>query len=84
MDYRCEDEEKKYFGKKNHRTEKAVDYRCADGRFLMSPRGMAVSNTRYLSSSETRVNDGKRGWKLDLSESTLCQEAVGVICFTNK
>jgi hypothetical protein len=28
-----------------------IDYRCADGRFLMSPRGMAVFNTRYLSSS---------------------------------
>jgi hypothetical protein len=37
-----------------------IDYRCADGRFLMSPRGMEVSNTRYLSSSETRVNAGIR------------------------
>jgi hypothetical protein len=35
-----------------------TDYRCADGRFLMSPRGVTVSNTRYLSSSETRVNAG--------------------------
>jgi hypothetical protein len=25
-----------------------IDYRCADGRFLMSPRGVAVSNHRYL------------------------------------
>ncbi len=54
-----------------------IDYRCADGRFLMSPRGVAVSNTRYLSSSETKVNAGIRGWKLLLSESTLCQESVG-------
>jgi hypothetical protein len=50
----------------------------------MSPRGMAVSNTRYLYSNETRVNAGIRGWKLYLSESTLCQESVGGICFTNK
>jgi hypothetical protein len=36
----------------------SIDYRCADGRFLMPPRGMAVSKTRYLSSSESRVNAG--------------------------
>jgi hypothetical protein len=47
-----------------------IDYRCADGRFLMSPRGMAVNNTKYLSSSETRVNAGIKGWKWHLSEST--------------
>jgi hypothetical protein len=45
-----------------------IDYGCADGRFMMSPHGMAVSNTRDLSSSETRVNAGIRGWKLHLSE----------------
>ncbi len=39
-----------------------IDYICAHGRFLMSPSGMAVSNTRYLSSSGTRVNAGIRGW----------------------
>jgi hypothetical protein len=61
-----------------------IDYRCADGRFLMSPRGMAVSNTRYISSSETRVNAGIRGWKLHLSELTFCQESIGGICFPNK
>ncbi len=66
------------YGKSN------IDYRRADGRFLMSPRGMAVSNTRYPSSSETRVNAGIRGWKLHLSESTWCQKFVGGICFTNK
>jgi hypothetical protein len=59
-------------------------YRCADGRFLMSSRGVAVSNTKYLSSSETRVNAGIGGWKLYLFESILCQESVGGICFTNK
>ncbi len=63
----------------------SIDYRCADGLFLMSPRGMAVSNTSYLSSSETRVDAGVWGWKLHLSESTYwCQESVGGICFTNK
>jgi hypothetical protein len=50
----------------------------------MSPRGMAFSNTRYLSSSETRVNAGIRGFKFHLSELTWCQESVGGICFTNK
>ncbi len=45
---------------------------------------MAVSNTRYLSSSETRVNTGIRGWKLHLSESTIYQESVGGICFSNE
>jgi hypothetical protein len=53
-----------------HGPRKPIDHRRADGRFLMSPRDMAVSNTRYLSSSETRVNAGMRGWKLNLSEST--------------
>ncbi len=67
-----------------HKRHPGIDYRCADGRFLMSPRGMAVSNTRYLSSSETRVNAGIRGWILHLSESNWCQESVGGICFTNK
>jgi hypothetical protein len=38
-----------------------IDYRCADGRFLMSSSGMAVSNIRYDSSSVTRVNAGIRG-----------------------
>ncbi len=64
--------------------EDTIDYRCANGRFLMSPRGMAVSNTRYLSSSETRVNADIKGRKLHLSESTSRQESVGGICFTNK
>ncbi len=62
----------------------SMDNRCADGRILMSPRVMAVSNARYLSSSETRVNAGIKGWKLHLTESTRCQESVGGICFTNE
>ncbi len=53
-----------------------IDYRCADGRFLTSPCGMAVSNTRYLSGGETRVNTGKRGWELHLSEYILCQDRM--------
>ncbi len=62
----------------------SIDYRCADGRFLMSPWDTAVPKTRYLSGSETRVNAGIRGWKLHLSESTSCQESAGGICFTYK
>ncbi len=51
------------------RDVRTIDYICADGRFLMSPCGVAVSNRRYLSCSETRVNAGIRGWKSHLSES---------------
>ncbi len=50
----------------------------------MSPRGMAVCNTKYVSSSGKCVNAGIKGWKLHLSESTWCQESVGGTCFTNK
>jgi hypothetical protein len=39
---------------------------------------MAVSNTRYLSSSETRVNAGIRGWKLHLSEALDARNLLGV------
>jgi hypothetical protein len=49
----------------------------------MSPRGVAVTNQIYLSSSETRVNASIRGWKLHLSESTSYQGFVGGICFTS-
>jgi hypothetical protein len=41
------------------------------------------SNTRYLSSDETRDNAGIKGWKLHLSESTRCPESVGSIRFPN-
>jgi hypothetical protein len=40
--------------------------------FTLSPRGVEVSNHRYISSSGTRVNAGVRRWKLNLPESTLC------------
>ncbi len=42
-----------------------IDYRYADGRFTMSPRGViTVSNQNYLSTSETlRVNTGIQKWK---------------------
>jgi hypothetical protein len=40
-----------------------MDYRCADGRFLTPPRGMAISITKYLSSFEARVYAGIKGWK---------------------
>jgi hypothetical protein len=62
----------------------AMYYRCADGRFLMSPRGCWVSNHIHISSSKTRVNAGIRGWKLHLSKFNRCQESVGGICFTKK
>jgi hypothetical protein len=52
------------------RVLETIDYRYADGRFTMWPRGVAVSNHIYLSSSKTRVNAGIRRWKLSLPEST--------------
>ncbi len=60
-----------------------IDYRCADGRFLVLPRGVAVSNHLCLFRSETRVNTGMRGWKWHLSESTSRQKSAGYICFTD-
>jgi hypothetical protein len=63
-------EESKARRKKTWSKYEHIDCRCADGRFMMSPSGMAVSKTRYISSSETMVNAGIRGWKLHLSEST--------------
>ncbi len=39
-----------------------ADYRCADVRFLKSPRGMAVFNTKCLSSSEKRFDAGIKGY----------------------
>jgi hypothetical protein len=45
-----------------------LDYGYADGRFTMSPRGVAVSNLSYLSRGEIRVNAGRRRWKLHLSQ----------------
>ncbi len=39
----------------------SIYYRCADGRFLMLPRGVAVSSHRYISSSETMVSAVIRG-----------------------
>ncbi len=54
------------------------------GQFTTSSCGVAVLNHRYLSSSETSVNDGTRRWKLHVPQSTWCQESIGGICFTNK
>ncbi len=76
--------EASWFTRGRHDWGSPIDYGCADGRFLISPRGVSVSNQRHLSSSETRVNAGIRGWKLHLSESTWCQESVVGICFTKK
>jgi hypothetical protein len=45
----------------------------------MSPRGVTVSNQKYLSGSETRVDDGMISWKLHLPESTWWQESIGGI-----
>jgi hypothetical protein len=54
-------------------------------RWLISAsRGVAVSNHKYLSSSETRVNPAIRRWKLHLPESNRCQESIGGICLTKK
>jgi hypothetical protein len=56
-------------------------HRYAYVRFKILPRGMAVSNHRYLSRSETGANAGVRRWKLHPSESTWFQESNKGICF---
>jgi hypothetical protein len=46
-----------------------IDYRYAYGRFLMSPRGVAISNQNYLSISRIMGNAGVRRRELYPSES---------------
>jgi hypothetical protein len=65
-------------------TGRAIDYRYADGRFMMSPHGVTVSKQNDLFSSDTRVNAAIRRWQLHLSESTRCHKCIGGICFTYK
>jgi hypothetical protein len=38
-----------------------IDNTCADGRFLMSPREMAISKQDFLYSSEAMVAGGTGG-----------------------
>jgi hypothetical protein len=37
-----------------------MDYRCADGRFSLSARGVTILNGRSVSSSETEVRNGEK------------------------
>jgi hypothetical protein len=59
---------------------KPIDCGYSDRQLTMSQRGLAVSNQRYISSSETTVN--ARRCKLHLPEWSWCQESIGGICFT--
>jgi hypothetical protein len=63
--------------------EYPIDYRYADGRFTMSPRGATDINQNYLSSSETRVYAGIKKMKIAPVRITLRLEATGGICFIN-
>jgi hypothetical protein len=60
-----------------------IDYWCTYGRFLMSPRAVAISNQNYVSSSKTRVSAGIKRQKLYISEWNSCQESIGGICIAN-
>ncbi len=62
-----------------------IDYRCDGSRFRVSAISWLTSpNPASLSSSETRVHLGIRRRKRRSSESAQCQEAIGVIYFTER
>ncbi len=42
------------------------DYRCTEGRFSLSARGVTILNSPSLSSSKTEVRDGIKSWKARL------------------
>jgi hypothetical protein len=62
----------------------SLDYRCGDGRFLVSSSCVTYSNPISLSSNETGDNPGIRSWKLQLSDWAQYQKAIGGVYFTKK
>ncbi len=58
-------------------TDGTIDYRCAEGRFSLSARGMTILNSPSLSSSKTEVRNGMKSWKARLLLSAERQEAMG-------
>ncbi len=63
---------------------RTIDYRCEDGRFLVSTSCVTISNPDSLCSCATGVNLGIRSWKKHLSEWARCQKAIGGIYFTKQ
>jgi hypothetical protein len=69
----------------HRRTEEGnIDYRCEDGRLMVSASCVTISNLDSLSTSETGNNSGIRSWKKHSSEWARCQKAIGGIYFTKK
>jgi hypothetical protein len=56
---------------------RAIDYRCAEGRFSLSASGVTILNSPSLSSSKTEVRNGIKSWKARLLLSAERQEAMG-------
>jgi hypothetical protein len=54
-----------------------MDHRCADGRFSPSVRGVTILNGPSVSSSETEIRNGIKGWKAHVVSSAQGQEAIG-------
>jgi hypothetical protein len=73
---------------KNYDIGKNIDYRCdcEDGRFrfLQIASCVTISNLDSLSSSETGVHLGIRGWKKQLFEWARRQKAIGGIYVMKK
>ncbi len=64
---------------------KLIDYRCEDGRFLVSASCVTFSNPISLSTSETEVFFFRNEkLKKHLSDWAQCQKAVGGIYITKK
>jgi hypothetical protein len=61
-----------------------IDYRCEDGRFLVSSGFITIPNSDLLPSSETRANPENQNWKKHPSEWAQCQEAIADKYFTKK
>ncbi len=52
-------------------------YRCADGRFWLSARGVTILNSRSVSSSETEARNGIKSRKPCLFSSVEWKEVFG-------
>jgi hypothetical protein len=63
-----------------------IEYRCADGRFWLSTRGVTILNSLSSSSSKTEIRNGINSWWKAhlLSSSAERQEAIGGLWFSKK
>jgi hypothetical protein len=57
-----------------------IDYRCEDGRFLVSASCVKIANPNSLFSCETGINPGIRSWKsTHLNELNVRKPSTGFI-----